>query len=203
MSKSKLPHASLHPLQLKNRSILTYLPFTRAFNLAPPSSPTNALPQPLPSPLAPHAPLLTTFQTSCQTLCQTLLSHLSAALATPPDWFTSRHDAARGPTGSIFRMLYYPALSPEETQKASEEGEELDLRAGAHSDFGSLTLLFRLPGQPGLEIRTAEGKWEGVGFGESAGEEGGLLPILVNIGDLLEDVRIHPSAPPSPLTVLC
>ncbi|KAL1590182.1 hypothetical protein WHR41_01325 [Cladosporium halotolerans] len=158
-----------------------------AFNLAPPSSPTNAPTQPLPSPLAPHAPLLTTFQTSCQTLCQTLLSHLSAALATPPDWFTSRHDASLGPTGSIFRMLYYPALSPEETQKAENEGEELDLRAGAHSDFGSLTLLFRLPGQPGLEIRTAEGKWEGVGFGDSAGEEGGLLPILVNIGDLLED----------------
>lgn len=83
-------------------------------------------------------------------------------------------------------MLYYPA---------SESADATDLRAGAHSDFGSLTLLFQLPGQPGLEILTPGGEWASVPVdprGEEGGSEGGgerNLPILVNIGDLLEDVR--------------
>ena len=84
-------------------------------------------------------------------------------------------------------MLYYPA---------TKTIEGTDLRAGAHSDFGSLTLLFQLPGQPGLEIKTPEGHWASVpvdpsnriGTGSQAGEAQKALPILVNIGDLLEDV---------------
>lgn len=94
-------------------------------------------------------------------------------------------------------MLYYPAV--ESTDEDEEDGGDGgDLRAGAHSDFGSLTLLFQLPGQPGLEILTPGGEWAGVpvdprGVGDE-GEEGQgrgqrALPILVNIGDLLEDVR--------------
>lgn len=55
-----------------------------------------------------------------------------------------------------------------------------------------MTLLFQLPGQPGLEIRTPEGEWKGVAVdpsqaGEVADGSGRALPILVNIGDLLED----------------
>lgn len=81
-------------------------------------------------------------------------------------------------------MLYYPA---------TETADGTDLRAGAHSDFGSLTLLFQLPGQPGLEIKTPEGYWASVPVdpSSSAGQDGETkkaLPILVNIGDLLEDV---------------
>ena len=84
-------------------------------------------------------------------------------------------------------MLYYPA---------TKTIEGTDLRAGAHSDFGSLTLLFQLPGQPGLEIKTPEGHWasvpvdpsNGTSTGGQDGEAQKALPILVNIGDLLEDV---------------
>jgi isopenicillin N synthase-like dioxygenase len=86
-------------------------------------------------------------------------------------------------------MLYYPATK-------SIEGT--DLRAGAHSDFGSLTLLFQLPGQPGLEIKTPEGHWASVPVNpsNSAGPDGvakKALPVLVNIGDLLEDVSARSS----------
>ena len=82
----------------------------------------------------------------------------------------------------MFRLLYYPASTP-----AIEAG--VDIRAGAHSDYGSLTLLFQLPGQPGLEIRTPEGEWAAVPVdpASTATSNGGALPILVNIGDLLED----------------
>jgi isopenicillin N synthase-like dioxygenase len=81
-------------------------------------------------------------------------------------------------------MLYYPA---------TKTVDGTDLRAGAHSDFGSLTLLFQLPGQPGLEIKTPEGHWASVPVDPSnpTGRDEGnskALPILVNIGDLLEDV---------------
>lgn len=172
-----------------------------AFNIGPPLPPSNnTLDQPLPTTLAPHLQTITTFQTRCHALCQLLLSHLSTALQIPSDWFTARHDQTRGPSGTVFRMLYYPALPSSET-----EGVE-DLRAGAHSDFGSLTLLFQLPGQPGLEIQTPSGDWASVPVDPSGsatrkekGDEDALaavdkpaLPILVNIGDLLEDVSSVP-----------
>jgi isopenicillin N synthase-like dioxygenase len=83
-------------------------------------------------------------------------------------------------------MLYYPA---------NDDIDGTDLRAGAHSDFGSLTLLFQLPGQPGLEIKTPEGHWASVPVDPSKNAESGkALPILVNIGDLLEDVCVLPFA---------
>ncbi|KAM0722228.1 hypothetical protein Q7P37_001669 [Cladosporium fusiforme] len=162
-----------------------------AFNIGPPL-PNLTLDQPLPTPLAPHLKTITTFQTNCHNLCQQLLKHFATALQTPPDWFTSRHDQSKGPSGTVFRMLYYPAIPSNSPQDAT------DLRAGAHSDFGSLTLLFQLPGQPGLEILTPQGEWASVPVdpradrrenGESARrqEESAALPILVNIGDLLED----------------
>lgn len=152
-----------------------------------PPLPDNTLDQPLPSPLAPHLNTLVSFQHRCHTLCQLLFTHLATALQTPPDWFTSRHDQAKGPSGTVFRMLYYPA---------TKTVDGTDLRAGAHSDFGSLTLLFQLPGQPGLEIKTPEGHWASVPVDPSnpTGQEGETdkaLPILVNIGDLLEDVSDH------------
>lgn len=62
------------------------------------------------------------------------------------------------------------------------------MRAGAHSDYGSITLLFQRPGQPGLEILTPEDSWAPVPIvpGTAAEAEGyPFPPILVNIGDLL------------------
>lgn len=59
---------------------------------------------------------------------------------------------------------------------------EVDIRAGAHSDYGSITLLFQLPGQPGLEIQTSDGHWAPVLVDTAPAD---VLPILVNIGDLL------------------
>ena len=84
----------------------------------------------------------------------------------------------------MLRLLYYPHLPD------LEDG--VDIRAGAHSDFGSVTLLFQLPGQPGLEIKTPSGEWTAVPVDPLAGSpderrDGRALPILVNIGDLLED----------------
>ncbi|KAL6709196.1 hypothetical protein ACN47E_002012 [Coniothyrium glycines] len=149
-----------------------------AFNIAPP----NPTLQPLPEPLSSKAALISRFQHSCHTLCTNLLSLLGTALQTPdPAYFTKRHDQALGPSGTIFRLLYYPKTTAGPHAPGSEEHN--NIRAGAHSDYGSLTLLFRLPGQPGLQLHTPTG-WIDVPVDPdpSSSTE---PPILVNIGDLL------------------
>lgn len=73
-------------------------------------------------------------------------------------------------------MLYYPSTS--------SPPDSTSIRAGAHSDYGSVTLLFRLPGQAGLEVLQHDNKWAAVPVNpdpSSLAEP----PILVNIGDLL------------------
>ncbi len=89
------------------------------------------------------------------------------------------------PSGSILRFLYYPPPG------ATPEARDGDVRAGAHSDYGSVTLLFRLRGQAGLEILTPAGTWAPVpvcppAAGRSPTSAADAAPpILVNIGDLL------------------
>lgn len=94
------------------------------------------------------------------------------------DFFTSRHDPAEGPTGNSLRLLYYPAA-------VSSYQPDKDIRAGAHSDYGSVTLLFQRPGQPGLEILTPENKWAPVPVYPDGKTDYPFPPILVNIGDML------------------
>lgn len=145
------------------------------------------LPQPLPQPLIPYKQDIIRFQDLCLNFCQRIFERFSEALDIERDWFTSRH----GPgSSSIFRFLWYPY--------AGDVEDGVDIRAGAHSDYGSITLLFQLPGQPGLEIKTPEGDWAPVPVdprhkdaaatsGVTNGHGKKALPILVNFGDLLED----------------
>jgi isopenicillin N synthase-like dioxygenase len=76
-------------------------------------------------------------------------------------------------------MLYYPR-----TTTASPTTTTTGIRAGAHSDYGSLTLLFRRPGEPGLELYTSSRGWVSVPVNPAPAS---LThpPVLVNIGDLL------------------
>ncbi|KAI5209794.1 hypothetical protein AUEXF2481DRAFT_30452 [Aureobasidium subglaciale EXF-2481] len=149
---------------------------TRAFNLG---EFTNNKPnQPLPTPFSQEASTLADFTNSCHALCNKLLQLFAQALDLPSDWFSSRHDQTKGPSGSIMRLLYYPSVP--DTLAPDED----DIRAGAHSDYGTLTLLFQLPGQPGLEILTPSKTWESVPTNPQT-DASKPLPILVNIGDLL------------------
>ncbi|KAI7530934.1 hypothetical protein KC316_g17285 [Hortaea werneckii] len=139
-----------------------------AFNIGEPIQ--NQLPQPLPKPLQPHAQTLIAFQNKCHALCQTILTHFATALEIEKDWFTTRHEQSKGPSGTVFRLLYYPAAAENPPTGGSETGD--DIRAGAHSDFGSITLLFQQRGQPGLEIRTPSGEWAAWGPGLPGGKPG-------------------------------
>ena len=59
------------------------------------------------------------------------------------------------------------------------------MRAGAHSDYGSITLLFRLKGQAGLEILKKDNTWAPVPVCPPGTESDPSPPILINIADLL------------------
>lgn len=142
-------------------------------------NPDGTFDQPIPSLLAQNLSTIKSFQSACGDLCNLILTHFATALKIPQDWFTSRHDRTKGPSGTIFRLLYYPH------RPSSDIETDVDIRAGAHSDYGSITCLFQLPGQPGLEIKTPSGAWAPVPVDPLG--QGGDLPVLVNIGDLLED----------------
>lgn len=74
--------------------------------------------------------------------------------------------------------MYYPAA-------VSSYRPGKDIRAGAHSDYGSITLLFQQSGQPGLEILTSDQKWAPVPVYPGDRADFPFPPILVNIGDML------------------
>ncbi|KAI9045168.1 putative oxidoreductase, 2OG-Fe(II) oxygenase family [Aspergillus affinis] len=146
--------------------------------------------QPLPPSLASHESEINHFTDLCHKTCDRILKLLALGLQIPDDFFTTRHDPSQGSTGSILRYLYYPSIFSPAT---SSYKHDQDVRAGAHSDYGSITLLFQRPGQPGLEILTPEKTWAPVpvqpgqtaALSESSSDEFVFPPILVNIGDLL------------------
>ncbi|KAK6455355.1 uncharacterized protein RJT20DRAFT_147971 [Scheffersomyces xylosifermentans] len=94
-------------------------------------------------------------------------------------WFASNDPTKESCT--TFRLLHYPgqrALHPESLT-----------RAGAHTDYGSMTMLFQRKGQEGLEIYSiSEKKWHPVPYVPANGHKipRSAPPIIVNIGDLLE-----------------
>jgi len=140
--------------------------------------------QPLPLSLAPYESELAEFTGICHELCLRLLKLFALGLEIDEkeggkEWFASRHDRSKGPSGSILRLLHYPAIPD-----GADYIPEVDIRAGAHSDYGSITLLFQLPMQDGLEILPPKGGgWKPVPVSPPGYE--GPPPILVNLGDLL------------------
>lgn len=133
--------------------------------------------QKMPKAFEGHTMELHRFQQTCRETCNQILDLLAVGLEVEqPQFFTSRHTR---PSGTTLRLLHYPAIPDEEDYRP-----EIDIRAGAHSDYGSITLLFQRDGQPGLEIRTPEDTWAPVKVIPD-GFESDTPPILVNIADLL------------------
>lgn len=147
----------------------------RAFNMGNPME--GKFLQKMPEIFQVNEATIAGFQRTCHELCQRIFEHIAVALDLDRTWFSSRHEFGKKGSSSVFRLLFYPGV------EAAEPG--IDVRAGAHSDYGSITLLFQQRGQPGLEIQTQEGQWASVPAEPVS--SGDHLPILINIGDLLED----------------
>ncbi|KAK5206139.1 hypothetical protein LTR41_008008 [Exophiala xenobiotica] len=151
--------------------------FKQAFNLSGPDPKTDEWRQPLPATFQREDATLRDFHARCRNIATRVFRLLAMGLAIPDvDWIARTHDNA--PNTS--RFLYYPTL-PSET----DYDAQADIRAGAHSDYGSITLLFTRPGQPGLEILKPNGDWASVPVFPPNYHSKTFPPIVVNIGDLL------------------
>ncbi len=87
---------------------------------------------------------------------------LALDLGLDEDWFGPHFDAPM----VTLRLLHYPPAT----------GAEHEIGAGAHSDYGSITLL-KTDGEPGLQVRPRGEDWLDVPFVEDA--------FVMNIGDCL------------------
>lgn len=102
---------------------------------------------------------------SMEDLASRIMVLFAAALSLPDDHFASVIDHPI----SALRALNYP-----EQEVAPQPGQ---LRAGAHSDYGSLTILLPQPGSKGLQIERPGGAWLDVPPVPGA--------FIINIGDLM------------------
>lgn len=152
--------------------------FKQAFNLADPDPTTGQWRQPIPETFQKHDAALRDFQARCRSIATRILRLIALGLSIEDvNWLVLSHEKA--PQSS--RFLYYPTISSD-----SDYEPEDDIRAGAHSDYGSITLLFTRPNQPGLEILTPDGEtWASVPVFPENYHSKTFPPIVVNIGDLL------------------
>ncbi len=109
-----------------------------------------------------------TYLRALHVLARRLRGVIAEALGHPPDWFEERFDEL----SSSLRVINYP-----EPDTAPEPGQ---LRAGAHRDYGFLTILRSDDAPGGLEVQTVAGDWVQVTPTPDA--------FVCNIGDLLADL---------------
>ncbi|MBK8456029.1 MAG: isopenicillin N synthase family oxygenase [Phyllobacteriaceae bacterium] len=106
------------------------------------------------------------YYAAMENLAARIMRVFAAALNLPGDFFAPFIDTPI----SALRALNYPA-----TDRPPAAGQ---MRAGAHTDYGSLTILLPQPGSHGLEILSPEGQWVEVEPVDNA--------FVINIGDLMQ-----------------
>jgi isopenicillin N synthase-like dioxygenase len=110
-------------------------------------------------------PALTAYFAQMERLAGELLQVFAAALNLPGDYFADKINRS----GSFLRVINYPPPTA-----APEPGQ---LRAGAHTDYGTLTILRSENVLGGLQVRGRAGDWLDV-----------LVPagaLVVNLGDMM------------------
>lgn len=108
---------------------------------------------------------LMTIYRDFERLSEDLLRIFAVALAMPEDHFVDKIDRHF----SILSCHHYPAL-----EQAPLAGQ---LRTGAHTDFGAMTILAVTNAKGGLEVLMPDGGWAGV--------QPGPGELVVNLGDML------------------
>ena len=126
--------------------------------------------------LAPHfRATLLTMERRCWEVAMRVLSCLADRLGFSDDFFAQAHDPdGEGYQSTVRLMRYFPM--------SADDFEAGQWRAGAHSDYNCLTLLFQRDGQSGLQVcpgaDAASGRWTSVDPDERL--------ITCNIGDMLK-----------------
>ncbi|RMZ77844.1 hypothetical protein DV737_g4156, partial [Chaetothyriales sp. CBS 132003] len=111
--------------------------------------------------------VMKSFHLTCKDLHVQVMRALALGLGYPEDYFDSYTDAG----DNTLRLLHYPQIP----QSVFEDNPNA-VRAGAHSDYGSITLLFQ-DEVGGLEVKSPKDTW--VRAKPIKGT------IVVNAGDLL------------------
>ncbi|ORX56418.1 Clavaminate synthase-like protein [Hesseltinella vesiculosa] len=114
------------------------------------------------------------FSRACHSTAMKVLEAFAIALEIPEseggvEWFTKchRYDAM---SGEVLRFLKYP--------HGGEASYQEVIRAGAHSDYGSITLLFQKD-VPGLEVQASREAWISAPLIDDS--------VLVNVGDQMQE----------------
>lgn len=102
---------------------------------------------------------------SMETLASNLLRAMALGLEMPEDFFEDKITRHR----SALRALNYPASETE-----PEPGQQ---RAGAHTDYGSVTILLQ-DKVGGLQVQAKDGSWQDVPYTPGS--------FVINLGDLME-----------------
>lgn len=110
-------------------------------------------------------PAIEAYYRSMSELASMLMQVFAVSLGLDDRWFDSFVDQHT----SALRLAHYPALS-----EAPQDGST---RAGAHTDYGTLTVL-RLDDEPGLQVESLDGHWIDVAAPDGA--------LVVNLGDLMQ-----------------
>ena len=109
--------------------------------------------------------VMQTYYRAMEELAARLMSLFALGLGIEPDWFRTYIDHHI----SALRLLHYPPI---------EYGvPENQWRAGAHSDYGSLTILLGQDRPGGLELQNRQGAWVPVAAPSGC--------FIINIGDLM------------------
>jgi isopenicillin N synthase-like dioxygenase len=119
----------------------------------------------IPSQPAGLGPALSAYYIAMERLAERLLALCAVALGAERDFFARRGDQH----ASILRMVHYPAQTT-----APLPGQ---LRAGAHSDFGTLTILKTDNAPGGLQVRDRNDSWLDIAVPPGS--------YVINIGDLM------------------
>jgi isopenicillin N synthase-like dioxygenase len=114
---------------------------------------------------APYREIFATLYLRCEALADTLMRILARGLDLPEEYFADKIDHHFSVLGSN----HYPELDHDPLPG--------QLRVGAHSDFGSLTILAPTKAQGGLQVKMADGRWLDVD----------PIPgcLIINLGDMM------------------
>ncbi|KAJ8576488.1 hypothetical protein ON010_g2724 [Phytophthora cinnamomi] len=109
---------------------------------------------------------MTTYYRSVEKLAALMMRIFACALRLPSDFFDKKIDNHM----SALRILNYP-------HQDEEPGAE-QIRASAHTDYGSLTILAVDDAPGGLQVRDLQGEWHNVKAPANS--------YVVNLGDLMQ-----------------
>lgn len=170
-------HESLGTLLNENRSSAHLADSKETFSVGPIDSARSGMPSrqfPENAP-ATFAPALTQYFDACEKLARILFRGLALALQLDADWFLRPGCFDDGHQCAL-RVLNYPQLEHEEDEKGSNK--KVHIRAGAHTDYGAMTIL--KSGGPGLQLQLGDNSssWIDVPYLSDA--------FIINLGDLMQ-----------------